>query len=668
MLKSIKKIIPIFLLFILLTLNSINSPAMANAHDLAKVKILPYTIPATNKDNFIIAVDVTLKGNWKTYWKIAGDAGLSPNFDWSGSQNLKNKPEIMWPLPTRFEKYGIQNIGYKKHVIFPVKISVINKKKPVKASLNLTLLICDEICVPFEQKIEQTISLDPYFETNKKILASAIANLPQDLNEKSIKEIAVIQNSKNPALPKLYLALQLPDNYKGAKLKDIFIYNSESLFFDAPLSSQLIDKILTVEIPLRIELDEQENLADILKNDPNFSATLAFSNKDSLIVNLSNTKIININKDVKNQLSSSSNTQHSFFKNIWTMIAFAFLGGLILNVMPCVLPVLSLKFLSMVKSSNKKTHHIRAGFIASSFGILTTFWAMALVISFLKIAGHSIGWGMQFQNTYFLLFLVTIITIFAANLWGVFEINLPSFISRKIPIAKQSNTHSLTSHFMTGVLATILATPCSAPFLGTAVGFALGQDTKAIFIIFTFLGLGLAVPYIFVAIFPKIALYMPKPGKWMITVKKIMAVALLATAIWLGSIAANNIIGRQTQEITDGIWYKFSISRLNEEISKGKIVFVDITADWCITCKANKKFVIDDREIMQIFGKENIVLLVGDWTEMDDNLTSYINSFGKYGIPLNIIYGPNAKEGILLPELLSKTAIKDALKKAGLKN
>ena len=657
-----------FFISIIVALNSTISFAMPDTKSLATAKILPYTVTTPRPNEFIVGLDIKLKDGWKTYWKIPGDAGLPPSLDWSGSSNLNTTPEILWPTPVRFEKYGIQNIGYKKHVIFPIKIKVTDKNKDTQLKLNLTLLICDEICVPFQQKIEQIVRVDNNGGNDTSPLLKAVENLPKVINNNIVQEITIIENSENPLLPKLHLAIKLPKSHADQKASDIFVYNSDELFFDKAKIEKKTNDIITATIPLRIELDEGDKLKSLLENGKDFDITIAFKNARAITADLKNKKIISINT-----INQSSNKQAKLKNNsgnnndkMLLMITLAFIGGVILNIMPCVLPVLSLKFLSVIKSSDKTAQHIRIGFVASSLGILTAFWIMAGVISALKLAGHSIGWGMQFQNTYFLVFLCSILIIFAMNLWGIFEIHLPNFINKRLSVSKHHDSDSIIGNFMTGVLATVLATPCSAPFLGTAVGFALSQNPYIIFVIFTFLGLGLATPYILVAIFPKIATYMPKPGKWMITVKKIMAVALLATAIWLGSIAIHNIAGRHTQEITDNLWHKFTIEKLEQEITKGKIVFVDITADWCITCKANKNFIIDNKEVMKLLANDNVVLLVGDWTEMDKKLTKYINSFNKYGIPLNVIYGPKAKDGILLPELLSKTAIKEALIRAGL--
>ena len=245
-------------------------------------------------------------------------------------------------------------------------------------------------------------------------------------------------------------------------------------------------------------------------------------------------------------------------------------------------------------------------------------------------------------------------------MWGAFEVPLPRFIARHASRNKTEDEPTLLGHFLTGAFATLLATPCTAPFLGTAVGFALARGALEIFSIFTFLGIGLALPYILLAVSPSVFKYMPKPGKWMVSLRKILALALLLTALWLGSVLASI----STTPALDSGWTKFDKALIAPAVAEGHTVMVDVTADWCLTCKANKRFVLESTEIVEALSGDNIIRLQADWTQRDQDIAAYLQSFGKYGIPFNIVYGPAAPEGIVLPELLSREAVLNALTEA----
>jgi suppressor for copper-sensitivity B len=406
------------------------------------------------------------------------------------------------------------------------------------------------------------------------------------------------------------------------------------------------------------------------------------------------------------------------------ILGLALLGGVILNLMPCVLPVLSIKLLSVVKQGGRDRRDVRASFLASAAGIVVSFLALAAAAVALKSLGLTVGWGIQFQQPLFLAVMALVVTLFACNLFGIFEIVLPARLQAIVGGTGQgSGGHSLAGHFMTGAFATLLATPCSAPFLGTALGFALARGAQEIFLIFTVLGLGLALPYLTVAAAPSLATRLPKPGAWMVTLRRILGLALAATALWLLSVLAVQVgllaavltgallaglglvlwlgraasrqrilvpalaaglavaaiglpagVGSQgagataaargaAQEDAEA-WAPLDTLQISRSIAENKVVFVDVTADWCITCKVNKTLVLDDDVVGELLAADGVVRMRGDWTLPNQNISGYLESFGRYGIPFNAVYGPGAPEGILLPELLSVDAVTEALARA----
>ncbi len=382
--------------------------------------------------------------------------------------------------------------------------------------------------------------------------------------------------------------------------------------------------------------------------------------------------------------------------------------------MPCVLPVLSLKILSVAKYGKASAYTVRTNFLASAAGIIFSFIILALLVTLLKSLGMAVGWGFQFQEPFFLIFINIILILFAANLWGAFEINLPSFLGDKIT---SNNKNNLASHFLSGAFATLLATPCSAPYVGTAISFAFSQGFREIMLIFIFMGIGLSLPYILIAALPGIATKLPKPGAWMIKFKYFLGLLLFFTALWVIWILASQLgnqiailvltisllilallffkhyvkdpslkralglivillclssffapsLERKAEISLDSgtLWQKFDEARIYEELAHGKTVFVDVTADWCLTCKLNKIRVLDKEDIVQKLSEPNIVTLRADWTSPDETIARYLKKHNRAGIPFNIVYGPNSPEGIALPELLTKKNVLDTLAKAG---
>ncbi|MGL1934923.1 MAG: thioredoxin family protein [Fibrobacterales bacterium] len=404
------------------------------------------------------------------------------------------------------------------------------------------------------------------------------------------------------------------------------------------------------------------------------------------------------------------------------MILLAILGGLILNLMPCVLPVLSLKVFSLVKQAGESRAKLLKLGGAFSLGIAVSFWVLAGSVVILRSAGSLVGWGFQFQNPLFIIVMAAIMLIFALNLFGVFEIFLPTSANSKLSL--MSGKSGYVGAFFNGVLMTLLSTPCSAPFLGSAMGFAFSQPAIILFIMFTAVAFGLALPYMILTLFPFALKWVPKPGNWMLRLKEFMGFLLIATVLWLltvlteayGSdlatwtsvfllvLAINAWFyshalpnggfglaiqrkvfvwivilatsfgaymwlvqptidnpGAQEQLIGEGE-IEYSEQNLARVLESGKPVFLDFTASWCITCKTNKKLVLKTESMRQEFAQKGITYMVADWTDGDEHITKKLKSFGRAGVPLYVVYSPkNPKNPIVLPELITADIVLDAL-------
>jgi suppressor for copper-sensitivity B len=341
------------------------------------------------------------------------------------------------------------------------------------------------------------------------------------------------------------------------------------------------------------------------------------------------------------------------------MLFIALLGGIILNVMPCVLPVLSIKLAGLLQHSGQGSGYVVKSSLASAAGILVSFLGLALTAIVARAAGHAIGWGIQFQNPIFVTFLLAVVLFFAANLWGFFEIQMPRFLGN---FATSFGYHeTLAAHFMSGFFATLLATPCSAPFLGTAMGFALSQSAPIILLIFGCVGLGMSMPYLALAAFPESVRWLPKPGAWMITLKKGLALLLAGTALWLGWVLYQQL--QPVHAVAASEWVPFNEAAIDQYVGSGKSIFVDVTADWCVTCKYNEKVVLNDPEVMAELKRQSVVLMKADWTKRNPDIAAYLMKHGRAGIPFYAFYTPH-HDPILLSEFLTKKKVLNALHRA----
>ena len=394
--------------------------------------------------------------------------------------------------------------------------------------------------------------------------------------------------------------------------------------------------------------------------------------------------------------------------NFLVILLLGMIGGLILNAMPCVLPVLSLKIFGLVKSAGQGRSQVVVGSLATALGIVLSFWALALAAVLAKSAGGAVGWGVQFQQPVFVTVLAIIVLLFCLNLWGIFEIPLPRRLAQ---IADSGPKEGIPGHLVAGLFATLMATPCSAPFLGTAVGFALGHSALTIFAVFTAIAVGMALPYLALAAAPGAAKLLPEPGPWMEKLRVVLGFLLAGAAVWLfyvlaaqmgrerlafielallaialfvwlrhqavekksaktlallgivASIAiavalaagANRVTAEENSEPSAGLisWTTFDRQEAENLALEGRLVFVDVTADWCFTCKINERLVLETSEVADAFERYFVIPMKADWTNRSDSITDYLTDNGRYGIPFYMLYRPN-QEPFVFSELLNK--------------
>lgn len=349
----------------------------------------------------------------------------------------------------------------------------------------------------------------------------------------------------------------------------------------------------------------------------------------------------------------------------------AFLGGLLLNLMPCVFPVLSLKVFSFLEQKDSRSSLLHG--ILYTSGVLLSFWFLAGVLFALRALGTKVGWGFQFQSPVFVAAMAIVLLLIALNFLGVFEFG---FGIQRVA-GKADRGKGYLGSFLSGTLSTLLATPCSAPFMATAIAAALAMSLIAAFGVFTALGLGLAFPYLVFALFPQLLRFLPRPGNWMVRVRQVLSLPLFASVVWLlwilslqvgvqdwgifrqGVRSAIVSAGRESAE-------PFSTARLDELLRGQAPVLVEFTAAWCVTCQVNHHVLFDMPEVEQALREHDVRILIADWTKNDPNITEALNSFGRSGVPLTALYLPTQEKPLILPQLLTASAVEDALNQTSL--
>lgn len=639
-------------------------------------------------------LEVRLHGDWKTYWRSPGEGGIAPMAHWQASQNLSHV-DWQWPTPQRYEVSGVETVGYKANVAFPLSFHVNNWQQPVSVQGQLTMSSCTDICVLTDYDIKLAF-VPSQLEPNDNIhflFQQALSQVPSKLSASSTESMSVKEAIWSAYSNQLYIRLQAPTHFINP---DVFVDSLVTDIRDITVKRPDIhfnknELELTVDVEHWLgDLDLTDQPIQLSIVDEQFAYELQVKPKGGTVP------------------ASLAASNHSGEPLSWgALVLFSLLGGFILNIMPCVLPVLGMK-LQSVLTENRQQSVVRKQFLSSAAGIVVSFWLIAAGLLALKFSGSAIGWGIQFQSPYFLGFMVVVTWLFTLNLAGIFSIRLPSNMGTW---AATKGDQSMGGHFVQGMFATLLATPCSAPFLGTAIGFALAASALQMLAIFTLLGIGMALPWILVAAQPRLAGLLPKPGHWMNITKVVFSFMLAATTVWLmfllrshidlviwrvifsvvtvlSSILVWRTYGSKGLAISVAFgflslfaavffavltaddlneqpnWQVLNVDRINQEVAVGKVVFVDITAKWCITCKANEVGVLLQNPVYTALQASDVVLMQGDWTVPNDYVTTYLKSHNRFGVPFNIVYGPGAPKGIELPVILTNQAVIDALEKA----
>jgi thiol:disulfide interchange protein len=674
-----------------------------DGRQLVEAKLVADTATVTPGQPFTAGLLLKMAPGWHTYWQFPGDAGIPTEIKWNLPPGWKVGP-MQWPIPLKLTEPGdIQIYGYHDEVLLmmqltpPLKITT----PAVKLAAAADWLVCEKICIPGNANVQLELPVGgESTPANQELFSKFRDRLPRSLPPSAS---AAVHWSRQPNELRLTIADRSLAQASGV---DFFPLPVAPTITGHPRREQTADGSVVFVIPLEEAAKNVQSLDGlIVSGDHAFSLGKKWATAGSV---------------AENPVPGAASD------GLLKLLLFGFIGGFILNLMPCVLPVISLKIFGFIQHAGDSRKRIFGNGLAFTAGIFAWFLGLALLMIALKSAGREITWAFQFTNPYFVVAMSAVVLVFALNLFGVFEITLPA--GATTGLLGWSAREGYAGSFFQGVFATVLATPCTAPYLGTALGFAFAQSAAIILLMFLAIAAGMSAPYLLLSAQPAWLRFVPRPGPWMVRVKQFMGFLLLATllfllwvlgvargvdaTIWvsafllalsvgcwmLGSFSTPTasrtqrslvlvlilllvlgsgfyFIGQKfaatktaASSLTNGDWIPFTPERLQSELAAGRSVFLDFTAAWCITCKFNEAAVLESAAVRSAFERYGIVKMKADWTNADPVITKTLKQFGRVGVPLYVLYPATApNQPVVLPELLTQALVLDHLQSAATK-
>jgi thiol:disulfide interchange protein DsbD len=700
------------------------APAASNSADVAHLHVQLIVLPqGLNRGEPAPAgLYFKLEPGWHVYWKNAGDSGEPPHMRWTLPEGITAGP-LQFPAPQRLPLGPLMDFGYEDEVLFPFALNVAKTANPGPATLHAKVdwLVCREVCIPGKAELEEIRPVADH--AIKAVSLSSDAGLFKRLSSRIPKPLPASAKAAFQPTPQGFrLAVETGKRETSALF---FPADQDILDYPAPQKFTATAKGFT------LDLKKDANLAAHhaqLKGVLELSGGRAFELIALSTVVATDTVPASAPAPAAASPASSPATTVAPPTSIpapaaapspfsWSALlrtfGLAFLGGLILNLMPCVFPVLFIKGLALVNSGHKEQHKMRAHGLVYAVGILVSFWVLVAVLLGLRAAGATLGWGFQFQSPVFLALMAGLLFFLGLSLAGQFEIGL-TLTSAGGSLAQREG---YTGSFFTGVLAVVVATPCTAPFMGAAIGYALSAPPAVTFAVFTALALGLAAPYVALTLQPAWTRILPRPGAWMEILRQAVSVPIFATVIWLAWVLAQAygagvlasllasflllaiagwFLGRwparrwatlvaaafllgvvalsvlaparlatasetSTPAETNGVWQPWSQAAVNRSLAAGQPVFVDFTARWCLSCQVNERVALQQPQVVQAFQSKNVVLMKADWTRHDEAITQALTALGRSGVPAYALYTPGQSQPQMLPEVLTPGIVTDAL-------
>ncbi len=629
---KLKFFLTFFLLFLYSSLYGIESNT--DVFEETKVRII---LGKKQKNVLDIGLDFSIPKGWKIYWIYPGDSGLPPEL-----RLLNNNGHISltpsWPFPEEeFDKdISLTSRIYKNNTIIPYKLSFKDKiSQPNKLEFQLDYQVCKDICIPVTSKLLLRIPETNYFHKenmqkisnfNKKV------PIPSSLFDRQTEAIKVDKN-------KIILTVK---NLNFSKLKNNDI---KAILYNKNFPTLRTVKVKSIENSLEVILMSEE---EIFLN----------SEKSNVFLKLDDKYIVS-----KVYVKDFKSNYNFLNKKIYIILITAFFAGFLLNFMPCVLPVLGIKINNLLKQSETRNKNmVKLSSMYVCLGIISTFLVFSLTAIIMRLVGVNLGWGMQFQSPIFIIFLIFLLLLFSVIAFDLIKINfLQKYMKIKFLENQVLKNNIFVSNFFTGILSTLLATPCTAPLVGTAISFALSQSYFLSIIIFLLMGLGKSLPYVIFIFKPSILWYLPKPGVWTKYIKVFTGLLIILSMIWLSSLLTRHYFSfngiSHLPNNSGSNWEEFNKDKLVNYINNNTKVFIDVTAEWCLNCKLNKKLVLENKEVLEFFVKNNIKLIRADWTFPDQNIFEFLQQYKKYGIPFNIYFSDKNPQGYIFSEILNKSQL-----------
>ena len=677
--------------------------------DNAEVELISEQRTIQPGQTFWVGIRMDIRENWYVYYRNPGDSGMPMMVEWMHEDDF-SIGEIQWPTPLWLDVAGgMTSYGYYDNILYMMEATAPAGLEPGTEYTLLAeadWLICEDVCIPEYADLELTLAVtDEDVEYNEEwlpLFAETRKNLPVKLD---YWEATADYNGRTATLTLTNTAFDITeyDEIKYFAKKEGEIENGAEQPFRVEGNSIIMELEKS-----GYKTGDIERFWGLVYNSAGWDEA---GNIQSIVVDVA------VGEEAK--LTEELSTLTVFSSQFLLILGFAFLGGLILNLMPCVFPILSIKVMNFIQMAGHDSRRVKMHGWVFGLGVLLSFLVLAGLLLLLRAGGQELGWGFQLQTPAFIAFMAFLMFGLGLSLMGLFEIG-----GSLINVAGKANTgEGLRGSFFSGILATVLATPCTAPFMGTALGVAITLPATTALIIFATLGIGMAAPYILLSSFPGLMKFLPKPGQWMETFKQALAFPLFATAIWLiwvfGQqtgvdgltrlligllllsigiwvlyrwkavqisttarvvsrafvaifIVAGYFFSASSQAVTeqsaDGIslshgveWQAFSNDLLDQHLADGKNVFIDFTADWCITCKANERVVFSSNRVKDRFDELGFEMIKADWTNRNPEITRALESFGRNGVPLYVIYSENLDEPMILPELLTPGIVLNAL-------
>ena len=711
-------------LLLVAVLACVLTPAWAAPH--TRPSLLLESAQARPGQTVLAGLRLVMEPGWHTYWRNGGDSGAPIQVEWTLPPGI-TAGEIFWPVPEKNVDSDLTTFIYRDEVVLlvPLTLATNAARLDVEIQARLSWLECKETCMPGLGMVtaRMRIGAESLPSQEAPIFNTWRARLPK--RDAEVKLEAAWEIGTNSVTRLLNMEWKTGDLGILPATADFFPYENE-VYKVTGLSAPPTHDTRRVRLQRQVEKNGAqwpESIMGLMV----FTRTNGASN-EGVEVELHPTPLASPALKAAADAGANPSPVLQNQKPLLAWLLYAFIGGLILNIMPCVLPVIALKVLGFVNQSRENPGRVRRLGLVYGAGVLTSFLALALMVLAVKAAGHQAGWGMQFGNPMFVVALTVLVTMIALNLFGVFEVVMSFRVTQAA--SGLAGREGAPGAFFNGVLATLLATPCTAPFLGAALGFAFTQSAPIIIAIFLAVGAGLAVPYVLLSWSPALLRWMPKPGEWMEKFKVAMGFPMLATAIWLFQLApifygrrfwwlgiflvitavaawvfgefvqrgrkrkglaiivaaalllvgyavvlegqlqwrspVTQEAGGSLQETPGGIpWQRWSPEAVVQARSQGRPVFVDFTAEWCATCQVNKKVSLEIPSVRARLKEINAVVLLADYTTVPAEITKELGRFGRAGVPMVLVYPKRTDlPPEVLPELLTPGMVLDALNRA----